>query len=144
MSKGMEALTELSSLTNTARSLRAYFDAFDAATAPQHVDKYGAKFMGDDRFVVFKTSGPLFFSAYTGVYGNSSCSTFGGGIARSVADKYLQKALQSREIAEAIFTEMARLIEHDAAALKTRAKEELARYQELLDGSESESKEATA
>ena len=128
-----DSIEQLSSLLKTADAIDGFFESYDMAIAPTHVDKYGAGFCDDGRFTLFKTENPVFFSAYTGVYGQSGCSTFGIGINAKLAGEYFCKALQSRDIAEAIFKKMAGLMRDQASKIKGDAEAELTRLRELID-----------
>ena len=124
-----ETLERIKTLSSHAKSLATYFERFNRVTAEPGCDKYKAKFGGDGRFTVFRVDS-VAFTAYTGYYGNSSCSTF-GGMNSDLVRKHFLAALNAHK--EALFATMAETMRHEAAQLTSKAEEELSALQALLD-----------
>lgn len=125
-----ETLERIRELRSAQKSLATFWERYLEATKRPNIDKYDAKFCGDERFSCF--SRKIYFSAYTGAYGSSTCGTFGagGGASASTLGNLLVKALNS--LKEEIFTQMALHAAEEAEELVGKAKEELQELTTLL------------
>ena len=91
-------------------------------------DKHDMKFGGDHRFAVFKCT--VFLDCHTGYYGNSSCSSL-ANVDDALAEKLLNSALNKHM--GLILDTMAEIAEKHAATLTSKAEEEIAELQSLID-----------
>ena len=126
-----DSIDKIALLMRTAGGLESFDCNFKKATAPDHVDKYNAGFNHDERFAVF--SARVFFSAYTGHYGSSSCSTYKNCISEKIAAEYFVKALNRDDITQAIFQAMAEGMREEAKRVADAAEAEIERLAGLID-----------
>lgn len=123
-----KAFNEITALRRNASEFETFWSRYKAHTSKSHIDKYGACFGGDSRFSNFKVA--TFFESHSGEYGNSSCSEF-GRFDGDLAQKYMIRAMNA--LREQLFAKCAELMKADAAALVTKAQEEVAAMQEALE-----------
>lgn len=123
-----EALDRLKALHQFVESSRTWWARYRDTVCRPSCDKYDARFNGDDRFPVL-TLKRLQFTAFTGYFGNSGCSTF-GRMNSQLAEHYLPKAMTA--LAPELFAKMAELAELDATNLNAEAQKELASLQSLV------------
>lgn len=124
----MDNFNKISKLQANAREFETFWDRYKKHTSDPAVDKHGAQFGGDQRFQNFKVS--TFFESHSGVYGNSSCGTF-GRFDDGLAQEYMVRAMNSMR--EALFAKVAELMKKDAAALVDKARAEVAAMNKKLD-----------
>lgn len=124
----MDAFNKISRLQANAREFETFWARYKKHTSNPDVDKYGAQFGGDQRFTNFKVS--TFFDSHSGVYGNSSCSTF-GRFDGDLAQEYVVRAMNAMR--EDIFVKVAELMKKDAADLVEKARAEVAAMNQKLD-----------
>lgn len=125
-----ENLDRLKALRQFAESAQSWWARYRKSISDPSCDKYEAQFNGDDRFVVFELK-RLQFSALTGYFGSSACSTFSGGLNAALAQKYFPKALTL--LAPQLFEKMAELASADADSLDGEARKELEALRILVD-----------
>lgn len=128
-----EHLDKLKALNSLSRSAGTFWDRYQEAISISSCDKHVAAFNDDDRFVVFRVMAPLFFSAYTGRYGNKACSTF-DRFDSDLASRYFVLAVNS--MARELFAKMADLAAQDAAELSGAARREMAEIQDEISRAE--------
>lgn len=127
-----ENINKIQSLLNNAKATGTYWESYEEKKSRPNCDKHGAGFQGDERFSVFACK--VSFSAHTGNYGNSSCSSFCNGMDRDVANKYLIGAMNV--LKETLFKEMSKAMQRDALALKGKAVKEVEQLQEMINSIE--------
>lgn len=125
-----ESIDKLKSLRRFAKAAHNFWPQYAKRISDPSCDKHDARFCGDSRFVVFKVK-DVHFSAHTGYYGNSDCSTFGSGFDAEHVQTYFVKALNA--LKKDIFTKMADFAEADAAQLADAAEQELQQLQALVE-----------
>lgn len=122
-----KALDKIQSLRRNAKEFGTFWERYGARIADPNVDKFGAAFNSDDRYRAFSLY--VGFDSKTGIFGNSSCSSF-MACTPEIACEYFVKALNFNS--EAIFATMAKLMAADAAKLTVEAQKEISRLQELV------------
>lgn len=121
-------IEKIKKLRRNAEEFETFWDRFFEKVSDTTCDKHGAAFGGDSRFSVFDM--PSFFSAHTGYYGNSSCSTF-GRFDNDIAKAYMTKAINT--MARQLFKKCAELMRIDAAGLTSEARKEIENLNKLID-----------
>ena len=86
-----ENINKIQSLLLNAKATSTYWESYEEKRSRPNCDKHGAGFGSDERFSVFSCK--ISFSAHTGNYGNSNCSSFSNGMDRGVANKYFIGAM---------------------------------------------------
>ena len=124
-----EKLNQIIALRKLANGLATFWENYTKRTEESQVDKYHARFGFDDRFVIFRFSG--FFSACTGLYGNSGCSIFANGINHEKAGKYITQAINVHK--REIFETAAKLAENDLQEFVDDAQFELDSIQQVIN-----------
>ena len=123
-----EALDRVVALNRLAKKVENFWPSYRKEIAKVACDKYQASFVkADGHFVAFRCDVQL--CAYTGLYGNSSCSIFGGFVSEQLEPYFLMALNKKRE---EIFDEMAKLIRYDAKKNARQAEEELNLFKEAL------------
>lgn len=134
----MSAFQEISKLRANAKEFETFWARYKTYTANKDVDKYGAAFGGDSRFTNFKVT--TFFESHSGVYGNSSCGTF-GRFDGDLAQAYMVRAMNC--LREELFAKCAELMRLDAAKKVSAAQGEVAAMQQALEACLADVGEAT-
>ncbi len=124
-----DALDKIREYQRTAIGLQTFFEKYKKTTSEPSCDKHHAEFNDDNRFTVFKQE--IFFSGYTGYYGNSSCSTFNNMINDDAAKEAFVEVLNKNK--EKIFAEMAEILNQKAKGLTQEAEQEIQIFNELIE-----------
>lgn len=124
----LETIERIKKLRGESMKFASFWANYRKATDAASCDKYEASFTSnDDRFNSFKVSAS--FTSLTGYYGNSSCSTFMAADSKFI-EPYFRKALDA--LAPQLFSQMARIMDEEAASLKEAAEKEVAALQKLV------------
>jgi len=123
----MENLNHIKKLKLYAQAIGTFFARYKEKSSQSNCDKHEARFNGDERFKVFKVH--LTFTAYTGFYGNGSCSTM-GSFDDKIMQGYMTRACNTH--AELLFSEMAKLMNEDCQKHITDAEKEISELVSLI------------
>lgn len=134
----LRTVTRIRKLSKQAENLRGFFDYYKEKISDSSCDKHKAAFNEDSRFSNFSVKAS--FDSALGYYGNSGCSTAGPSIDNKDAEEYLTRALNQHK--EQIFQTMADLMQKDAAAMRSKAEEELKEMSEMLESVDAEQGDA--
>ena len=127
----MVVAKDLKQKLERAQSFKDYMSKYFARIAHPSVDKYNLKFhkgLVDRHSVVSIPAGSL--NAYTGTYGNSSCSTF-DTLSQKDVDAYWYRAIEVH--ANAILNTIGDMLEEEAKRDINKLEEEVRIAQEVLN-----------
>jgi hypothetical protein len=117
----MKSLKEIQQKMKTADGIKSIKEKHAELCSEPRCDKHGIGFGVDNRFAVFSAN--IAFSAYTGYYGSSACSTRSNGIDSNIASEALHRAISKHE--DLILETMAELISEDAEKMVNDARAEI-------------------
>jgi len=133
----MKTLKEIQQKMKTADGIKSIKQKHAELCSEPRCDKHGIGFGVDNRFSVFSAN--IAFSAYTGYYGSSGCSTQSNGIDSDIASKALYRAISKHE--DLIIETMAELIAEDAEKMVNDAKAEINEATNFLMSIENQSEQ---
>ena len=125
-----EAINKMKNLMVFSASAGNFWANFDKATDYPKCDKFSAKFGNDSSFFVFRFESSLTFNAYTGYYGDSNCSKFGGKFDEVLIKKYMPMAMNA--LKRDLFEQMSVFAKADANAISDKAEKEIEALQKTL------------
>lgn len=125
-------IEKIKALRAAAQTLRGTYPKYIEKIKDSSCDKHQLSFKnGDSRFTAWKCEVSL--TAYTGYYGNSSCSTF-GSVDNALVKDALNAFLDSRM--KELLEYMAVHIDAQANAIADKARKEIANLQALIDNTD--------